>query len=240
MYIYVASFSKHPGLIKVGCSKNVQHRISVLSMTHGEAESIWCKLVGEDYYDIEKTIHVALHDKRMFVNGEGGTEFFVSSGNFSKDCEEIDKIVETLGCSYTSAKYEKIISNLRMVFDTDINLSSSQRMLLVVLLMYASKDNVYGFGIENLCTKTGLGRAGVLKILSQLKTMGIVEKYDKKFYIIHIEKIADARYATQAELDKRRENQKSVDKPSPAVQQSSHQQGFSHPDYDDDEEYSPF
>lgn len=99
--------------------------------------------------------------------------------------------------------------------------------------------------VTTIAERTGFSRKAVSSALKSLKDKGLISTLPGytgrcSHYIIHIEKIADARYATQAELDKRRENQKSVDKPSPAVQQSSHRQGFSHPDYDDDEEYSPF
>ena len=96
---------------------------------------------------------------------------------------------------------------------------------------------------------SALSRSAAFANLKSLKDKGLISTLPGytgrcSHYIIHIEKIADARYATQAELDKRKEKQKDannlVDKPSPAVQQSSHQQGFSHPDYDDGEEYSPF
>jgi len=241
MYIYVASFSNRPGLIKVGCSKNVQHRMSVLSETHGEVENVWCKLVGENYYGVEKTIHVAMHGRRIFVHGDGGTEFFTSGGSFSKDCCEVEEIIENLGCSYLSAKNDKLITGVNKILDSGDHVTTSHRILLLALLMYSSADGVYGFGIEFLCKKTGLSRTTIFSTLNQLKDFGVVEKYDKKFYIIHIEKIADARHVTRAELDKRKEYEKAVDKPSPAMQQSSHQQDFSHLDYDDDEEFdTPF
>lgn len=101
--------------------------------------------------------------------------------------------------------------------------------------------------VTTIAERTGFSRKAVSSALKSLKDKGLISTLPGytgrcSHYIIHIEKIADARYATQAELDKRKEKESknSVDKPSPAVQQSSHQQGFSHPDYDDGEEYSPF
>lgn len=90
-----------------------------------------------------------------------------------------------------------------------------------------------------------MSRSATFSNLKSLKDKGLLSTLPGytgrcSHYIIHIEKIADARYATQAELDKRKEKQKPVDKAKPDVQQSSHQQGFSHPDYDDEELDTPF
>jgi len=98
---------------------------------------------------------------------------------------------------------------------------------------------------------SALSRSATFANLKSLKDKGILSTLPGytgrcSHYIIRIEKIADARYATQAELDKPKEKSsnkgsKHVDKSPPVVQQSSHQQGFSHPDYDDDEELdTPF
>lgn len=133
---------------------------------------------------------------------------------------------------------------------THPNMSSSERLILTIISSHANPAHNWQAwpSIDSITRSSGLGKAGVHKVLKSLKEKGILSTLPGytgrcSHYIIHIEKIADARYATQAELDKRKEKdttKNSVDKPSPAVQQSSHRQGFSHPDYDDDEEYSPF
>lgn len=127
--------------------------------------------------------------------------------------------------------------------------TTSERMLLICLSKYTNPKNSWQCwpAIETLMQDSALSRSAAFANLKSLKDKGLISTLPGytgrcSHYIIHIEKIADARYATQAELDKRKEKESknSVDKPSPAVQQSSHQQGFSHPDYDDGEEYSPF
>lgn len=126
-------------------------------------------------------------------------------------------------------------------------ITPTEKWVLVVIADTCNAEEKWqGYpSVTTIAERTGFSRKAVSSALKSLKDKGLISTLPGytgrcSHYIIHIEKIADARYATQAELDKRRENQKSVDKPSPDMQQSSHQQGFSHPDYDDDEEYSPF
>lgn len=137
-----------------------------------------------------------------------------------------------------------------IIRDSEVLLSSSEKWVLVVIADTCNpKHNWQGYpSLAHIADKTNLSTRTVSSTLKSLKDKGILSTLPGytgrcSHYIIHIEKIADARYATQAELDKRKEKQndvnKPVDKPSLVVQQSSHQQGFSHPDCDDDE-YSPF
>lgn len=131
---------------------------------------------------------------------------------------------------------------------THSDISSSERLILTIISSHANPAHNWQAwpSIDSIMRSSGLGKAGVHKVLKSLKDKGILSTLPGytgrcSHYIIHIEKIADARYATQAELDKRKESEKAVDKPPPAVQQSLHQQGFNHPDYDDDEEFdTPF
>lgn len=130
---------------------------------------------------------------------------------------------------------------------THQDMSSSERLILTIISSHANPAHNWQAwpSIDSIMHSSGLGKAGVHKVLKSLKDKGILSTLPGytgrcSHYIIHIEKIADARYATQAELDKRKEKQKPVDKPKPAVQQSLHQQGFSHPDYDDEEFDAPF
>lgn len=119
-------------------------------------------------------------------------------------------------------------------------------VLVVIADTCNAEEKWQGYpSVTTIAERTGFSRKAVSSALKSLKDKGIISTLPGytgrcSHYIIHIEKIADARYATQAELDKRKEKQKDannlVDKPSPAVQQSSHQQAFSHPDYDDDDE----
>lgn len=126
--------------------------------------------------------------------------------------------------------------------------TTSERMLLICLSKYSNPTNNWQCwpSVESLMQDTALSRSATFSNLKSLKDKGILSTLPGytgrcSHYIIHIEKIADARYATQAELDKRKEKQKPVDRSTTAVQQSSHQQVFSHPDYDDDElEQPPF
>lgn len=127
---------------------------------------------------------------------------------------------------------------------THPDMSSSERLILTIISSHANPAHNWQAwpSIDSIMRSSGLGKAGVHKVLKSLKDKGILSTLPGytgrcSHYIIHIEKIADARYATQAELDKRKGKDMTknpVDKPSPAMQQSSHQH---HPDYDDDEEF---
>lgn len=128
------------------------------------------------------------------------------------------------------------------------NLTSTERWVLVVIADTCNAGEGWqGYpSVTTIAERTGFSRKAVSSALKSLKDKGLLSTLPGytgrcSHYIIHIEKIADARYATQAELDKRKEKQKPVDRSTTAVQQSSHQQVFSHPDYDDDElEQPPF
>lgn len=135
-----------------------------------------------------------------------------------------------------------------IIRDSVADLSSSEKWVLVVIADTCNpKHNWQGYpSLSHLADKTGLSTRTISSALKSLKDKGILSTLPGytgrcSHYIIHIEKIADARYATQAELDKRKEANKEpnkpVDKSKPAVQQSQHRQ---HPDCEDDEEYSPF
>lgn len=135
-----------------------------------------------------------------------------------------------------------------IIRDSVVVLSSSEKWVLVVIADTCNpKHNWQGYpSLSHIADKTSLSTRTVSSALKSLKDKGILSALPGytgrcSHYIIHIEKIADARYVTQAELDKRKEKQKPVDRSAAAVQQSSHQQVFSHPDYDDDElEQPPF
>lgn len=131
---------------------------------------------------------------------------------------------------------------------THPDMSSSERLILTIISSHANPAHNWQAwpSIDSIMRSSGLGKAGVHKVLKSLKDKGILSTLPGytgrcSHYIIHIEKIADAKYATQAELDKRKEKdttKNSVDKPPSAVQQSSHRH---HPDYDDGEEFdTPF
>lgn len=125
-------------------------------------------------------------------------------------------------------------------------------VLVVIADTCNAEEKWQGYpSVTTIAERTGFSRKAVSSALKSLKDKGILSTLPGytgrcSHYIIHIEKIADARYATQAELDKPKEKSsnkgsKPVDKHPPVVQQSSHQQGFSHPDYDDGEEFdTPF
>ena len=129
-------------------------------------------------------------------------------------------------------------------------ITPTEKWVLVVIADTCNAEEKWqGYpSVTTIAERTSFSRKAVSSALKSLKDKGLISTLPGytgrcSHYIIHIEKIADARYATQAELDKRKEKdttKNSVDKPSLTMQQSSHQQGFSHPDYDDDEEYSPF
>lgn len=125
-------------------------------------------------------------------------------------------------------------------------ITPTEKWVLVVIADTCNAEEKWqGYpSVTTIAERTGFSRKAVSSALKSLKDKGLISTLPGytgrcSHYIIHIEKIADARYATQAELDKRKEKQKPVDRSTAAVQQSSHQQGFSHPDYGD-EEYSPF
>jgi DNA-binding MarR family transcriptional regulator len=120
-------------------------------------------------------------------------------------------------------------------------------VLVVIADTCNAEEKWQGYpSVTAIAERTGFSRKAVSSSLKSLKDKGLISTLPGytgrcSHYIIHIEKIADARYATRAELDKRKESEKAVDKVAPAVQQSLHQQGVSHPDYDDDEELdTPF
>lgn len=127
--------------------------------------------------------------------------------------------------------------------------TTSERMLLICLSKYTNPKNSWQCwpAIETLMQDSALSRSATFANLKSLKDKGILSTLPGytgrcSHYIIHIEKITDARYATQVELDKPKEKSsnkgsKPVDKPPPAVQQSSHRH---HPDCDEEEFDTPF
>ncbi len=133
-------------------------------------------------------------------------------------------------------------------------LTSTETLVLIVIADTCNAEEKWQArpSITLIAERTRFSRKAISSALKSLKDKGILSTLPGytgrcSHYIIHIEKIADARYATQAELDKPKDKSSgknsgksgitSVDKPNPAVQQSQHRQ---HPDCEDDEEYSPF
>lgn len=134
-----------------------------------------------------------------------------------------------------------------IIRESSKNLTPTERWVLVVIADTCNAGEGWqGYpSVTTIAERTGFSRKAISSTLKSLKDKGVLSTLPGytgrcSHYIIHIEKIADAKYATQAELDKRKEKQNSVDKPPSAVQQSSHQQGFSHPDYGDEELDTPF
>lgn len=127
-------------------------------------------------------------------------------------------------------------------------LTSTETLVLIVIADTCNAEEKWQArpSITLIAERTRFSRKAISSALKSLKDKGLLSTLPGytgrcSHYIIHIEKITDARYATQAELDKRKEANKEpnkpVDKPNPAVQQYQHRQ---HPDCEDDEEYSPF
>jgi hypothetical protein len=76
MQVYVVEFEKHPGLFKIGLSKDVKQRLPQLKVSHGEPLNMKRWTVGARYRIIERALHKAFSSYRKPVPGEGGTEFF--------------------------------------------------------------------------------------------------------------------------------------------------------------------
>lgn len=133
-------------------------------------------------------------------------------------------------------KYIKTQFQLTKVLLHDIthqSLSSSERLLLAIISSHSNPAHGWQAwpSIDSIMQSSGLGKAGVHKVLKSLKDKGILSTLPGytgrcSHYIINIERVCDARYATKAELDKPKEkgnnkNSKHVDKASSVVQQSA-------------------
>ena len=112
-------------------------------------------------------------------------------------------------------KYIRTQFQLTKVMLHNINyqdLSSSERLLLTIISSYANPAHQWQAwpSIDAIMRSSGLGKAGVHKVLKSLKDKGVLSAlpgYNGRctHYIIHIDKLADAKYATKAELDERKQ-----------------------------------
>lgn len=76
MHVYVVEFAKHPGLFKIGVTKDIRQRLPQLKATYGLPLNTRWYEVGSRYKKVEQSLHKAFSPYRKPVPGVGGTEFF--------------------------------------------------------------------------------------------------------------------------------------------------------------------
>jgi len=200
-YIYVAKFSKHPDLVKIGCSEKPDRRAYVLSFTHGSLIDIESMEVGENGFDIEDYLHWYFKDQKVVTSGDGSGEFFRIDTNFDDSVKIIMEAMKTFGNKESvSRSFRKILCDLllEVIEHLDGGISSTDKLVLITLLSYMAEGSLHTrpLSFSEMSKSSLLSKRTLSSTIDRLEGAGIISR-DKtnhcsaNYYVFNMDKIED-------------------------------------------------
>lgn len=200
-YIYIAKFSKHPDLVKIGCSEKPDRRAYVLSFTHGGLIDIESIEVGDNGFDMEVYLHWYFKDHKVTTSGDGYGEFFRIDANFDDSVKTIMEAMKTFGDKESvSRSFRNILCDLLLdvIEHLDGGISSTDKLVLITLLSYMAEGSMHtrplSFG--EMSKSSLLSKRTLSSTIDRLEDAGIISRgktnhCSANFYTFNIEKIED-------------------------------------------------
>lgn len=176
MFVYCIRFSKHPDKVKIGCSIDFENRLYGLEHHHGEVLNSFVWEVGKDYQMVEQYVHNRLTERRTLVEGDGGTEFFITEGmTFGEVVSLVSGVISNRLESGCSDQSEPNLYKSFCVNSFSGRISAVEKVVFLVVLSYSGK----GFSksqetVSTLIRATGVTRPTLFKSIRKLVSVGLI------------------------------------------------------------------